>query len=123
MQASSDAIMTVAFMPAGRIIIRIMVLLMSAQLEHMAAQRAMPSISIMLFEHIVQACSHAEAASMRFCIAAMSMVCAIDPAIIIRMSIELSLPYSSTPLRLVCDVRLRAGSRGMPGIAGNLSGG
>ena len=63
--------MSFSFIGMGRSIIRIMVLHMSAQLMHIA-EPPIPSID-MEPAHIVHACSHAEHASMHFCIADMSM--------------------------------------------------
>jgi hypothetical protein len=57
---------------------RIVVLHMSAQVAHIAPQRSMPSMPLIDPEHIVQACSHALAASMRRCIAAVSNVIAVS---------------------------------------------
>ena len=58
--------------PAGRIIIRIIVFVMSAVFMHMFMHIDMPS-PIMVLEHIVHACSHAEQASIHSCIIVMSM--------------------------------------------------
>ncbi|WP_460005071.1 hypothetical protein [Microbacterium xylanilyticum] len=69
MQASSIDIMTAGVMPCIRIIDRIMVLHMSAQFMHAGEQ------SIIWVEHTVQACSHAEHASMHACMSDMSMAC------------------------------------------------
>jgi hypothetical protein len=59
-------------MPFGRIIIRIIVFEVSAAFMHMFAHIAMPSPIIMPAQ-VVQACSHAEQASIHSCIIAMSM--------------------------------------------------
>lgn len=67
MQASSMAISDAGVMPCIRIIERIIVLHMSAQFMHDAAQ------SIPCVEHTVHACSQAEHASMHVCITAMSI--------------------------------------------------
>ncbi|WEG09265.1 hypothetical protein PU630_01510 [Microbacterium horticulturae] len=65
--ASSMAIMTAGVMPFIRIMLRIMVLHMSAQFMHSGAQ------SIISIAQIVHACSHAEQASIHACIAVMSI--------------------------------------------------
>ena len=68
MQASSIAIIDAGVMPCIRIIDRIMVLHMSAQFMHAGEQ------SIICVEHTVQACSHAEHASMHACMTDMSII-------------------------------------------------
>jgi len=71
-QASRAAVMLSMSMPIGRIIMRIMVLLMSAQFMHMVMQVAIPSPA-MESAQIVQAISHAEHASIAACIIDMSI--------------------------------------------------
>jgi hypothetical protein len=73
MQASSIAIMAVRSMPAGRIIIRIIVMQTSAHIAQREAQVPMPSMPPMASEHIVHACMHMEQASIASCIVIMSM--------------------------------------------------
>src|SRR6478736_8143835 len=68
MQASSIAIMDAGVIPCMRSIERIMVLHMSAQFMHAGAH------DIICVEHTVQACSHAEHASMHACMTDMSIV-------------------------------------------------
>jgi hypothetical protein len=68
MHASSIAIMVAGVMPCIRSIDRIMVPAMSAQFMHAGPQ------SIICVEQIVQACSHAEHASMHACMTAMSII-------------------------------------------------
>jgi hypothetical protein len=60
--------------PFGRSIARTIVPAISAVLAHMLAQRAM-SCPAIESAHMVQACSHATAASMHSCITDMSMSC------------------------------------------------
>ncbi|MET1051150.1 MAG: hypothetical protein ABWX65_00785 [Mycetocola sp.] len=72
--ACSIAIMLSMCMPAGRIIIRIIVFVMSAVFMHMFMHVDMPS-PVMVLAHIVHACSHAEQASIHSCIIVMSMPC------------------------------------------------
>ena len=91
-QASIIAIVPAISMAAGRIIMRIMVLLMSAMFMHMAPHFSMPAMPIALAAHIVQACSHAALASMRFCMADMSMPSIIDVFIVIMFMSMWSLP-------------------------------
>jgi len=90
--ASSMAIMTAGVMPFMRIIDRIMVLHMSAQFMHAGAQ------SIISIAQIVQACSHAEQASIHACIVDMS----IDsmPGIDIMSLLMTSIIIASMPVRL-----------------------
>lgn len=75
MHASSIIVMVGIFMPVGRIIIRIMVLHMSAQFMHVAMHLAVPVMpsAAHMSAHVVQACSHAAHASIHSCIVAMSM--------------------------------------------------
>ena len=68
MQALSIDIMVAGVIPCIRIIERIIVLHMSAQFMHAGAQ------SISCVEQTVQACSHAEHASMHACITDMSII-------------------------------------------------
>jgi len=68
MQASSIDIIDAGVMPCIRIMERIMVLHMSAQFMHAGEQ------SIICVEHTVQACSHAEHASMHACMTDMSII-------------------------------------------------
>lgn len=74
MVACIIAIMLAVCMPFGRIIMRIMVLHMSAVFEHMPMHAAMPS-PVIESAHIVHACSHAEQASIHSCIIERSMPC------------------------------------------------
>jgi hypothetical protein len=60
-------------MPAGRIIIRIVVMQTSAHMAQRDAQVPMASMPPMPSAHIVQACMHIEQASMASCIRIMSM--------------------------------------------------
>jgi hypothetical protein len=103
MHASIIAIMLAMSIAIGRMVIRIMVLHMSAQFMHMAMDFSMPVMPIELLAHIVQACSHAAHASMRSCMALMSMpsIAAVDPSIIAIMSME------------KCYVVLRDSGRGL----------
>ncbi|WP_210480991.1 hypothetical protein [Naasia sp. SYSU D00948] len=78
MQASSAIIMLSRSMPMGRSIIRIIIPVMSAVLAHMAAHVPMPSMPAIVSAHIVQACMHAEHASIQFAIAVMSICDMID---------------------------------------------
>jgi len=80
MQASSIDIMTAGVIPCMRIIERIIVLHMSAQFMHAGEQ------SIICVEHTVQACSHAEHASMQACMSDMSI--ASMPGIMSMLFIE-----------------------------------
>lgn|GEM_PF-6440290 len=80
MQASSIDIMTAGVIPCRRIIERIMVLHMSAQFMQAGEQ------SIICVEHTVQACSHAEHASMQACMSDMSIACM--PGIMSMLFIE-----------------------------------
>lgn len=68
MQASSIDIIAVGVMPCMRIMVRIIVLHMSAQFMHAGAH------DIICVEQIVHACSHAEQASIHACIIDMSML-------------------------------------------------
>lgn len=73
---ASNIIATVSMsIPAGRIIIRIMVLHMSAQFIHVAMQAAVLGrpCEAHISAQVVQACSQAEHASIHSCIMAMSM--------------------------------------------------
>jgi hypothetical protein len=67
MQALSIDIMDAESMPCMRIIDRIIVLHMSAQFMHAGAH------DIICVEHTVQACSHAEHASIHACMSDMSI--------------------------------------------------
>lgn len=67
-QASSIDIITAGVIPCMRIIERIIVLHMSAQFMQAGEQ------SIICVEQIVQACSHAEHASMHACMSDMSII-------------------------------------------------
>jgi hypothetical protein len=89
MHACIIAIMLVGSYPVGRSIARIIVLHMSAQSMHMLAHLAMSVIGISpidieLSAQTVHACSQAEHASIRSCIAAVSM-----PGMLIAASIIL----------------------------------
>src|SRR6187431_200473 len=68
MHASSIDIIAVGVMPCIRIMVRIMVLHMSAQFMHTGAH------DIPWVEHTTQACSHAEQASIQACITDMSIM-------------------------------------------------
>ncbi|GAB3805480.1 hypothetical protein GCM10028798_27400 [Humibacter antri] len=80
--------------PLGRIIMRIIVLQTSAQSMHIDAHLIMPS-AMALSAHIVQACSHAEHASMHSCIVIASMagmpIASIDMLCIISAVIFVSI--------------------------------
>ena len=94
MQASSIAIIAAGVIPCIRIIVRIMVLHMSAQFMHAGAH------DIICVEQIVHACSHAEQASIHACITDMSMaampgidIMSFDIMSIIVASIPHSVPF------------------------------
>jgi hypothetical protein len=73
----------VASKPVGRIIIRMVVLHMSAQFMHMLMHLTMPP-DMPASAHIVHACSHAAHASMHSCITDMSISAGM-PAISLDM--------------------------------------
>ncbi|MFD1713987.1 hypothetical protein ACFSBZ_05835 [Amnibacterium flavum] len=83
MHASSMAVMLIASIPMGRIIMRIMVMVTSAQFEHMLEQRPAPSMSdpAIASAEMVHACEQAEQASMHSCIAIMSISLMVLPLI------------------------------------------
>ncbi|GAA1948926.1 hypothetical protein GCM10009776_08730 [Microbacterium deminutum] len=91
MHASSIAIMDAWVVPCIRIMVRIIVLHISAQFMHAGAQ------SIICVEHTVHACSQAEQASIQACITDMSIesipgidIMSFDMASIIMESISRS---------------------------------
>src|SRR6187431_837092 len=90
MQACIMAIMLSMSIAAGRIIMRIIVLHMSAQFMHIAMHLPMSAMLIELLAHMVHACSQAEHASIRSCMALMSMpsIEAVELLIIPIMSME-----------------------------------
>jgi hypothetical protein len=85
MHACSMVIMPSTSIAAGRSVIRIMVLLMSAQFMHIAAHFSIAATPIELVAHIVHACSQAEQASTKFCMAVMSMRSIIGVSIFIAL--------------------------------------
>lgn len=73
MHAWSMAVIAPISMPAGRIIMRIVVMQTSAHIAQRDAQTPMPSMAPMASAHIVHACIAVEQASMASCIIIMSM--------------------------------------------------
>jgi hypothetical protein len=100
--------MLIMSMPIGRIMTRIIVVVMSAQLAHMDAHIPMSSIPDMASEHIVHACMLAEHASIASCIAIMSMPMGIS---VIGMAFIIS-----AVMFIGSSVRRAPQSVGRPGV-------
>src|SRR5438105_2951333 len=83
--------------PAGRIIMRIVVVQTSALVAQREAQIAIPSMPPMASEHIVQACMQVEQASIASCSAVMSMAMpmSFDIAMVFISSVVVSITRAS----------------------------